>query len=261
MTYKIDGVDINTFGAYPYVENSKECIAVSGVFDLPKRIGATEYNWGTSIEPYVDEEDIELDGRNITLSLAIKAHDYKAKLAALKSACIACKKLYTDFEEFDVVLKGEINIDEWVGLNMAVIDIKFWQQNYNIATLSTTTTGGTEYLLDGYNLYKDFGICVSSRKNIESVAKRIEISTTKPYTKSDYREVRDITLSCMMKGNNIRELYTKMNQFNSLCISPGIRVLTLRENETIQLYFKDGITVTPRSEKLLDFTLKCRVCH
>ena len=52
MSYKLDDIDISSYDAFPYVgqtKDSKDCIAISGVFDLPKRKGTTEYNWGTSI--------------------------------------------------------------------------------------------------------------------------------------------------------------------------------------------------------------------
>ena len=114
MTYKIDGVDISTFGAFPYIEKSKECIALSGVFNLPKRTGTTEYNWGVSIEPYVDASDIELDDRTLKLRLVIKGHDYISKVMQLRLACIACRKLWTEFGEFDVMLKDGITVDEYV---------------------------------------------------------------------------------------------------------------------------------------------------
>ena len=259
MKYKLDDIDIRTYGAIPYVEHSKECMALTGVFDLPKRKGTTEYNWESSIEPYVDAGDIELDGRTLTLSLCIKAADYKDKLSVLKAACISCKKLGTEFGEFEVILKDGISVDEYIILNMAIVKIKFWQQIYFPVEIMLTPTGGISYMLDEYNLQQDFGILISSRSRFENLEKRIEVSTTKPYTQTVYREARDITFQCIMRGRNLFELYEKMSQFQAVCIAPGTRRLCLRENETIDLYFKNGITVTARTERLLEFSLKCRV--
>lgn len=259
MNYKLDNVDIRIFGAIPYIQRSKECMAFTGIFDLPKRKGTTEYNWQNCIEPYVDADDIELDGRILTLSMCVKATDYKSKLGALKTACISCRKLWTEFGEFEVILKDEISIEEYISLNMAIIRIKFWQQSYLPAEITISPTGGTSYLLDEYNLQQDFGILASSRSGFENVGKRIEVSITKPYNQTIYREAHDLTLKCVMKGKHLTGLYNKMSQFHAVCIAPGIRTLRLRENEATNLYFKDGITVVARTERLLEFSLKCRV--
>lgn len=259
MKYKLNGTDIAVFGALPHVNRSQSCIAISGIFDLPKRKGTTEYNWGTSIEPFVDAEDIELDGRTLTLSLCIKHSDYKRKLNALKNACIACRKLWTEFGEFDIVLKDELSVEEYISLNMVIVKVKFWQQIFTPASITITPSGGSSYVMDGFNLYKDFSIVIISRKDFENIGKRIEISTTKPYIQTEYREAHDITLGCSMIGKNINNLYNKISQFNALCISPGIRNLYLRDNEYCCLYFKDGITVTARTDRLLNFNLKCRI--
>lgn len=259
MKYKLDGVDMASFGAVPYLTRSQTFIAISGIFDLPKRKGTTEYNWGTSIEPYVDSEDIELDGRTLAISLCIKSINYKRKLDTLRTACIACRKLWTEFGEFDVVLKDELSVDEHISLNMAIVKVKFWQQTFTPASITITPSGGSSYTMDEFNLYKDFGITVVSRKDFENIGKRIEISTTKPYMQTKYREARDITIGCSMIGNGIHDLYYKISQFNALCISPGIRNLYLRENEHCSLYFKDGITATARTERILNFNLKCRI--
>jgi len=259
MNYKLDNIDIRTYGAIPYVQHSKECMALTGVFDLPKRKGTTEYNWESSIEPYVDAEDIELDGRTLTLSLCIKAADYKSKLAVLKAACVSCRKLGTEFGEFDVILKDDVSVEEYITLNMCIVKIKFWQQHYLPTGVTILPTGGTSYTLDGYNLQRDFGVLISSRSGLEDIGKRIEVSTTKLYTQTLYREARDVTFKCVMKGRNLSELYESMSQFHAVCIAPGMHELCLRENELACLYFKNGIAVTARTERLLEFSLKCRI--
>ena len=262
MNYKLDGRNIFIYGGYPKVDYSQECIALGGVFDLPKRKGTTEYNWGNSIEPFVDKEDIELEGRTLTLKVCINARspvDYLSKLDAYKSACIVCRKLWTEFGEFDVVMKDAIEVDEFSSCNMAIITTKFWQQNVLLPELTINPSGYGNELLDNYSLSRDFGIYIASRKADKNVAKRIEINTTLPYTRTQYREALNITLHCSMTGNDLRSLYIKIMQFQALCMRPGIRTLTLPGNDDCTLYFKDGITVKARLNTLLTFDLKCRV--
>lgn len=258
MSYKLDNVDISSFGAYPY-ENTKGSTAITGIFDLPKRKGTTEYDWGTTIEPFVDAEDIELDGRTLTLSLVIRSSNLKSQLKKLVDACIACRHLSTVFGDFDIICKDEITVEEYLSLNMAIVQVKFWQQDYIPAEIKMQPSGGNSYTMDNYSLYVDFGISVSSRSGVESIGKRIEVATTLPYMQNKFRELGTLTLKCAMLGTDLKDLYLKMGQFSALCISPGLRSLCLRDNENMKIYFKDGITVTARTAHVLEFDLKCRV--
>lgn len=262
MSYKLDGRSIESFGAYPYVNYTQESIALGGIFDLAKRKGTTEYNWGTSIEALVDKEDIEMDGRTLTLKICLKGTsetDYKTKLYVYKSACLSCRKLSTEFGEFDVVMKDALDIEEYEENYIAIVTTKFWQQMVLFPELIIKPSGSGYCLLDNYNISKDFGIYIASRKADKNISKRIEINTTLPYTETQYREARDVTFSCSMVDDNLQGLYLKMMQFQTLCIKPGLRTLRFPENEEYSLYFKDGISVKARLDTLLKFDLKCRV--
>lgn len=262
MTYKLDGIDISIWGAVPYVDNAQECIAISGLFDLPKRKGTIEYNWGTSVEPFVDEDDIDLDGRTLTLKVCIKgssSSDYLKKLNDYKLACISCRNLWTEFGEFGVVMKDVLDVEEYYEYCMAIVTTKFWQQDFILSKLLILPSGGSDSLLDGYSMTRDFGIYIASRKDDKSISKRIEVSTTSPYTQTLYREPRDITFTCTMIGDNLQNLYSKITQFQALCMGPGLRILKLSETESFDLYFKDGMVVKTTLETLLKFDLKCRV--
>lgn len=259
MSYKLDDIDISSYDAFPYVGQTKDCIAISGVFDLPKRKGITEYNWGTGIEPFVDAEDIELDGRILLLSLVVRSENVKSQLDKLKKACISCRRLSTGFGSFNVICKDEISVEEYVTLNMAIVQVKFWQQSYIPTEIDINPSGGNNYVMDGYSLSADFGIYVSSRSGVEAIGKRIEIGTTLPYMQNKYREPTTLTLKCTMLGDSLQRLYSSMSQFSALCISPGLRNLILKGNERMKIYFKDGITVIARTEHILEFDLKCRL--
>lgn len=262
MNYKLDEKSIESFSAYPCVDRAQECIALSGVFDLPKRKGTTEYNWGTSIEAFVDKEDIELDGRTLTFKVCIKGvsyKDYSTKLETYKSACLSCRKLSSDFGTFDIVMKDTLNVEEYTGCNMAIVTTKFWQQKYSYPELIIKPAGNGSFLMDDYDLSKDFGIYIASRKSDKNIPKRIEVNTTLPYTQTRYRVANDITFTCSMIGKDLQDLYSKMMQFQALCIKPGIRTLVLPRNGKYNIYFKDGITVKARLNTLLKFDLKCKV--
>lgn len=259
MTYKLDGTNLEAFGAHPCAD--QDATALNGVFDLPKRKGTVEYNWGTSIEPFVDENDIELDGRALTLKVCVKGDsvvDYLAKLGAYKSACIACRKLWTEFGEFGVVLKDTIDVEEYAEIFMVIVTTKFWQQDIVLPKLTIPSSGGIDNLLDGYNLGKDFGIYIASTKDDKNIPKRIEVSTTAPYMQTHYREPGNLIFECSMVGDDLHDLYSKISQFQALCMSSGLHALQLSGNDFYNLYFKDGMAVKAPSNTLLKFDLKCR---
>ncbi len=261
MIYKIDDKSINEYGAIP-TNASGEKIALSGVFDLPKRIGTTEYDWGTSIEAFTDADDIELDGRTLTLNVTIKGtslDDLHSKLSAFKAGCIACTKLWTEFGEFNVIQKDDITVEEYAFTKVATISVPFWQQDYVPVTISLIASGYGSYMLDSYNLIKDFGIYFNSYRDINNTPKRIDIDTTLPYTNTLYRSTRDMTIQCMMFGKSLADLSSKMSQFNALCIKSGSRLLTIPGNSARMVYFKDGISAKVESDKIISFDLKCRV--
>lgn len=121
MNYKLDGIPISNYGAKPVRTN--QAFALHGMLDLPKRLSPTEYNWGTSIEPFVDAEDIKLDGRTLTLNVAIK----KDLLQLFLDACIACAEL----EVFDESIGGR---------NLIII-----KDSFENKAMTNASGGGSEF--------------------------------------------------------------------------------------------------------------------
>jgi hypothetical protein len=219
------------------------------MFNLPKRTGPTEHDWGTSIEPLVSQEDIQLDGRTLTLHATVKSD----RVDAYKSACVACKALSFEHDSFDVVCRDEITVQS-VG-EYSVVITKFRQNNFELKPITITPSPLWMYNLDKFNLQRDFGIYISKSNNLLDTAKRIDVSTTEFYTRANHRGTRDITLNCSMLGSNFADLYKKITQFQSVMMQPGIRILDVR-NIPLNVYFKDGMTVDVVSDQLALFSLK-----
>lgn len=251
MNYKIDGRQI------PYILpiTGGGVIALGGVFDFPKRTGNTEYNWGTSIEPYVDAADICFDGRSLELSLAM--YDYHKHLDEFRQLCINCRRLETDFGTFSVLVKEEINVEE-INSEYALLTVRFWQQEVILPVLTITPTGGGGYGIDGFNLTKDFGIGVAAITDRSNIGKRLEAKTTLPYTQTIYRELPEVTLACTMCGSGLVELHARMLQFQSLCVAPGLHSLTNNGEPLFNFYITNGISVKPADETVLKFELKLK---
>lgn len=247
MIYKLDNIPLSSLGAYP--SRGVGYFALDGMLDLPKRIGKTEHDWGTSIEPFVQAQDIEFDGRTLTLVAVMKPD----KVESFKAACITCRTLSFDHDYFDVVCRDEIEVNE-VGAYRIVI-AKFWQNDFTLKPITLFPSGSGVYMIDGFDLNKDFGIYISQSNSLSNTAKRIDVGTTEFYTRTNHRGTREITLRCSMLGYSFSDVYHKMNQFHTVLMQPGLRQLSLR-NFTANVYFKDGITVNVITPIVLRFNLK-----
>lgn len=250
MNYKLDNTPISEYGAIPSPIGGH--FALTGILDLPKRIGKTEHDWGTSIEPFVQTEDIELDGRTLTLNVSIR----KNNLDAFKAACVACRELSFDYDTFQVIQEDEIKVDV-VG-DYCRVSVPFWQNEIVLPEITIIPSGTGGYRVDNFSLTKDFGTHVGQSGNILNTAGRIDVQTTELYERTNFRGLRKIDLSCSIVGNSFADVYDKMSQFHSLLISPGIHTLKLRNNE-YNVYFKDGLTANIIDENIVKFTLRATV--
>lgn len=251
MNYKLDSIPITNYGAHPTLAG--QALSLHGMFDLPKRIGATEHNWGTSIEPFVEEEDIELDGRALTLHVVIGSEG----LENFIQACIACKKLSTDYETYDVVCKDEIQVRK-IG-EQCIVTIPFWQHTYELSSLDINPSASGSFRLDDFDLRRDFGVYVSESSNLFNTAKRIDIPTTELYERTNYRASRDITLRCSMMGRTLSGVYSNMKRFHALLMAPGMRTLTA-PNKMLEVYFKNGMSVRAATHNILQFNITATRC-
>ena len=256
MIYKIDDIDITAYGATPIVRSGG--LAVEGIFDLPKRRGDVEHNWGTSIEPLVDAADIEIDGRTITLSVAIRGYgaELQNRIKNFTDACLSCKWFSTSYDTFEVICRDNIEVRDT--LNLTLITVQFWQEIFYLKPLTKTPSHSGKYRIGGFGLQDNFGIVVAERSGESSVAKRIEVPTTEFYQNAQYRENRPLTFACTMLGDSTADLYDKMCQFQALLYKSGLRTLhCLSGNEThaFNVYMKDGFAARTHSDNALTFTL------
>lgn len=254
MNYKLNGISIATYEANPIATNQH--FALHGIFDLPKRIGKTEHNWGTSIEPFVDEKDIEMDGRTLTLHVGVKHEN----LGPFIQACVACEKLSIDYDVFDVVCKDEIQVRA-IGSQQYfdLVTVPFWQDKYRVGSLDINPSASGAFRLDEFDLNRDLGVYVSESGNLFNMAKRIDIPTTELYERTNYRASRDITLRCSMMGHTFAGVYNNMKRFHSLLMAPGMRTLTT-PNKTLEVYFKSGMVVKAIKSNILQFNITATRC-
>lgn len=250
MIYKFNGRDITTYGVLPLqVEGG---VALSGMFDLPKRIGETERNWGDRIEPYVDAEDIRLGDR--TIGLKVVMADLK-NWEAFRQACLECRILETEWGDYNVLIADEIQVER-AGERMGLIGINFLQTDVRLPELTLPSSGGSGYRIDEFNLEKDFGIQVSGMSGDLDVPKRIDVGTTAPYQETGIRTSGTITLECRMQAERLHIIAGRIGQLHALCMSPGMRMLYFPDGRSRQVYVKDGIKVKLEDQRLVNFNIK-----
>lgn len=109
--YKINNIPFTNYGIIAG-EVAGESIALKGCFDLPKRIGDTDYSWADEdgVQPFVDADEIFLDAREIEfagLILATKTaaenqlNQFKALIATFTDLVL----LETPYGSFSAVVK------------------------------------------------------------------------------------------------------------------------------------------------------------
>lgn len=248
MIYKLDNVNINTFGANAVLSGEK--IAIIGIFDCPKRKSPTERSWDTEIEPFVDALDIKFEGRDLNINFIILKTD---NLVAFKQAIINCTTLSVDALEFSVVCKSEIVVTE-VG-SYYKLAVKLWQETVTIPELTTVAINTGAIKIDNHNLTANFGIHSNVVGGFRSIGPRLEVSTTEPYMNTAYRDFRELSINCFMVGSSFSDLYSKMTQFQALLYAPGMRTLVVDGN-SYSCYCKAGFKAQVVADNLIKFTLK-----
>lgn len=259
MSYRFDGVDVAAWGVTPFADEAG--VALEGVFDLPKRIGETEFNWGTEVEAYVKAEDIVTDGRKLVLKGLLKGADeadYAGKLADFRRACVRLRRLSCEFGEFDVLVKDAVSVEELPGC-AAVVGVPMWEQTVVVPQLVVKGSGRSGVSVDEYDLERDFGVVIPDWKGRKDVGKRIEVPTTEPYRRTEFRDGGVVTLSGWMKGEDWLEVYGRIRQLQALCVRPGLRELWFPDGTVCRGYVKDGLAVKPGFGCVLSFDLKLRM--
>ena len=135
------------------------------------------------------------------------------------------------------------------------LDLKFREPHVEFEELTLAGSGDGNIRVDDFNLARDFGITVTAVKGDLKVPKRIEVSTTAPYLNTAFRENPALSLECVMRAGNLKEVGARMRQFHALWRLPGVRVLRLANGRERGVFVKDGFSVSIVSDGVVKFTL------
>lgn len=248
MIYKIDNVPVTNYGASPVLTGER--IAISGIFDCPKRKSPTERSWDTSVEPFVDALDIVFEGRDLAIAFILPK---TGNLLAFQEALINCTKLSFDSVDLTVICKSEIVVNETGSYYH--ISVRFWQEKVILPELTAIAINTGSIKIDNYNLHDNFGLFSNVDGGFRSIGPRLEVSTTEQYPVTTYRDFREISVNCFLVGDSFADLYGKMTQFQALLYAPGMRILVVESN-SYSCYCKSGFKAQVVAENVIKFTLK-----
>lgn len=238
--------------------------ALQGAWSLPKRLGDTHYDWKGELEPYVDADDIMLDGRDLTLSLVCKAKTASELIAKID---IFKEELDDNFTlshaklgAFEVRLQ---NIDVKIfGRIWAQLTLKLREPNPRIATNLPVADGGA-YGIDGYS-WLQLGFTVSNVDDVANLTQWKGLSVTVDPKKDNwvagYRASRNISIEGTIRGVDYEDFKSKVDLWQALMSKAGLRTVRRYDGSVYQCFCVDGFEVDVlKSSDVHWGQLKCKM--
>lgn len=228
---------------------------INGVLDLPKRDGATTYDWGDEVEPLVSAEDIYFGSRQIVIEAFFdnrKGTFYEA--SELLRSIGETETLETSYGNYQVKLDTiEVKKSYKTGKS---IQITFIELNPDLSgALPTASPSNSRVKIDGYDLLATFGLLVENTELSEiSKLKTSKNTAYKNNYLSVYREPHEIEVKVNGIYASKAEMSTKMTALNRLLASEGIRFFE-HGNKGYRCYSTEGTKVDIKRNRV-SFTLK-----
>lgn len=248
-SYKIGNIPIEVYGftAGCISSSSGEAYALTGTMSLPKRTGKTHHNWGDSIEPYVDANDMTYDVRDFELSLTARAANIEELNERLNTFYTALGNSFTltnDLQgSFEVIpIEGKV-IHYSNGWGMTAIQLReLSPMRYaDLRALPTIITPASEGI-DGYS-WQDLGLVVGGLDNRYDLTQFQPLQLTAENHACGSRAARTVTLKGTIKAGNYADLKTKVEVLHALIGGEGTRTIRYFDDTTREAFAVDGIKI------------------
>ncbi len=225
-------------------------IAVSGIFDLPKRIGQTFQSWDDEdgIEPFVDADEIFLAGRDIDFYGLIKGsrNDIVSAINSLKHDVAAFTDLVvfsTEYGDYNVKIE---KIDSEIMNGMGTVTIKMREPQPDLSGGVFPVSAPGSHKVDNMPL-QSFGMYVSKIQGRGDQAKMDKEYFT-VYDKEGYqvtgRKAVEISISGFVEGADKTTFQANIKALWKLFTDPGLRKVKLNDYVTIESFVTDGFIIT-----------------
>lgn len=249
--YKIDSIDIAYWGLSA-VKTASSSLAISGVWNLPKRKGETSYDWAekNDVQAFVSKQDIVFEGRKISLSMVMVGDENTSiytKLKTFRDFIFSLKdKVFTlssDWGEWEVQFNGVIEVDYVTG-NIAEIVVRFTEVE-PLVSKTLPVPQGNEQDIDGYS-FSELGLYGVSTSNIYTIPSFKTIGTTSSDRSNTLvyggSQSQEITLQGLLKASSYNDFLIKVNNLQAVFSAPGIHKLYHKGN-THNFYADKGFTI------------------
>ena len=255
--YNLGGTDLSVFDFVPIVQGDTD-VALTGFLDMPARIEETGYEWAgeMGIEAYVSAEDIMFGGRDLTLTGVISGTDQfdcMGKVDALYRLIDSFTGLVplnhslgTHQVYVDKVISGSYLGEGSAGLVYVKITIPMREPIVPIN--GVVPTGNSSVLgIDGISFPALGGALLELSGDRRNRAAPKSFSVT-AYGRESFvltkKSAPELTMKLVFKANTWAALKVSVSNLHALMASPGMRYVTVNNDQARSVYAKDGFTVS-----------------
>ncbi len=236
-------------------------IEYKGLLDMPSRLGNIFYDWGDWQEPLVHSEDIFWKAKEIQVDLIFdKRNSNKTLNDVLKElANLEVFPLENDYGIYNVSLKEVINTLET--RDVIKLTMNLYERLPLFNAILGIGTGGNGLLIDNFNLENDFGIKVIGTKPIDYLPQLKSSSITvnnKSVYLTNHRNFKIFEFDCIIKFENINQLYERTEKFKKLLSLDNYRVITF-QNKTYNCFVSEGFKINLIGKQLAKFKLRINI--
>lgn len=207
------------------IESSSNRFAFKGLFDMPKRDGDTQHDWGEYVEPLKSNALTKFKKRNLTLNfISLNPTNTISKFESDIKNFIASEgnlmiDQYDGFTSY-TLYNGPFNLVsgpnyEWIDKHTSspFITIKIQVEIDDVVLSSglTENPAYTGYKINDYPLHQNFGLDVLSLKGVNDFGNRIKDQNIRFYNTlgSSFQEVE---LTCLIRATSFADLNDKMKR-------------------------------------------------
>ncbi|WP_231464664.1 hypothetical protein [Pedobacter sp. Leaf132] len=250
--YNLGGVDLSDIPFIAGVQNNSD-IALSGLFDMPARLGKTFHDWGDEdgIEPYVSASEIFFGGRDLSLTGFIKGNnksDCNDKLGVLYNLINSFTDtvpLQSDWGSFNVYVNAPI-VGNRLSDTILSVTIPFREPVVDMTPL-IPIGDSSQYGIDGnsFALLGGEALKLSGDSWNRTNPKTENISFFgKEKAFIGRLTAPEHTLTIGLRDESFIGLRYKVKEFMALLASPGVRKLVYPNDKLRAFFVKDGFKTT-----------------
>lgn len=248
MAYTLNSVDLSTYGIIPGHSLGSN-IAMSGIYNMPARIGQTHYEWADddSVEAYVLEDEIFFGGRDLKFYGSIlgtnkQINDYLEALYDAVEAFTGMVALATPYGSFNVQVKTIVP-EFYVG--GCKIVITFREPVVTLDAGSLPLTGSSAYTIDDIPM-TSFGLYYSKGSGLRNLSElKTQLFTI--YGAEGYqmtrRKARNFGIKAAVVGSGISDFQDKIDALYKVFASSGLRTIIINNEITIKCFAVEGFRV------------------